>query len=419
MNSNAVSDSAEILAIAKNLIGKVPNVMDAAHNAISRGESVGNFRAWALGNLPSVSPVQNYSLAEVHSKDWSRYSISRAIANGGRDGFEREMSDEITRQTGKSPTGFFIPNEAFATRSLVAGTGTLGGFAVQTTNEGSEFIQALRNKSQVLNLGARVLQLSNPTTIPRQNGAGTVNWVGETVASTLTAVNFQQLTLTPYAVSAQHQYSKQLLVTSSPSIDSIVRDDILATIALEIDRVALHGTGSGQPTGIANTSGIGTVQLATNGLSLANSTAYPALVSLETTVAAANADMGNLGYLMRSGHRAALKTQQRFSNTDSPVFTQVKNPDGSVEGLVNGYRCLTTQNIATNLTAGTASGICSTIFFANWNDLILAEFGALDLVTDNYTLGANGVVKLYARKWVDVGLRRPASACLLTGVLTT
>jgi len=284
---------------------------------------------------------------------------------------------------------------------------------VQTSVMADEFIEILRNKSQVLNLGARVLNLPGPVTIPRQNGAGTVNWAGETVASTLTAINFQNLTLTPQAITAYHQYSKQLLQTANPSIDSLVRDDITQCIALAIDLAALHGTGSGQPTGIIATSGIGSVLAGTNGIQLSTyaATNYPALVSLESLVAAGNADVGSMAYLMRPGHRGALKGVQRFSSTDSPVFT----PDGTV----NGYKAAVSNQIATNITTGTATTICSAIFFGNWNELLIASFGSTDLVIDPYTAGANGVVRLYARRWCDIGVRHAASFSVLGGVLTT
>jgi HK97 family phage major capsid protein len=405
-------ESQEILAISKNLAGKVENVRDLADKAIGEGWTADQFRKQALNQLPEIKPIQSNPLADVKARDWDKYSIRKAIGmqmTGRHEGFEAEMHQELSRNSHIKPEGIIVPDAVFA-RNLIAGTNTLGGFAVQTTNAASEFIEILRNKSQVLNLGARVLNLSGPTTIPRQNGAGTVNWVGETVASTLTAVNFQQLTLTPQAVSAYHQYSKQLLAISDPSVDGIVRDDIAQTLALEIDRVALHGTGSGQPTGIAATSGIGTVLAATDSLLLSSygATAYPALVSLESAVAAANADQGSLAYLVRPAQRGTLKVLQRFASTDSPIFE---------DGMINGYRAEATNQIATNLTTGTATTICSAIFFGNWNELLVANFAnGTDLVVDPYTAGANGVVRLYARRWVDVGVRHAASFAMLGGI---
>ena len=233
------------------------------------------------------------------------------------------------------------------------------------------------------------------------------------MASTLTAINFQNLTLTPQAITAYHQYSKQLLQTANPSIDALVRDDITQTIALAIDLAALHGSGSGQPTGIINTSGIGSVAAKADGVLLATNAAtnYPQLVSLESLVAASNADVGSMAYLMRPGHRGALKGVQRFTSTDSPVF--------SPDGMVNGYKAAVSNQILTNLTTGTATTICSAIFFGNWNELLIASFGSTDLVIDPYTAGANGVVRLYARRWCDIGVRHSASFSVLGGILTT
>ena len=400
----------EINAIASRLDGRVPNIRDLANDAISQGISVDNFRQTALDKMPQAEPVREAKPLDVKPKEWANYSLARAISGlcGGRlEGFEAEMSQEIARRTGKSAQGAWIPDEAFA-RSAVAGTGTLGGMLVQTTNLASEFIEILRNKSQVLNLGARVLNLTNPVTIPRQNGAHTTNWAGETVASTLSSINLQQITLTPQAVTSNLQYSKQLLMENNPSIDMLLRNDITEQIGLAIDLAALHGTGSGQPTGIINTSGIGSVLLATNGLSLANATAYPALVSLESLIAAANADQGALAYLMRPAVRGQLRTQSRFANTNTPVF------EG---GQVNGYRAEVTNQIANNLTTGTATTITTPVFFGNWNELLIGSFGNTDLVVDPYTAGANGVVRLYARRWVDIGIRHPASFAVLGGVL--
>jgi HK97 family phage major capsid protein/HK97 family phage prohead protease len=412
--------ASEILAIAANLEGKVPNIREMANAAITSGKDVSEFRAQALDKLPEIQPVSAKSpLADVKARDWNNYSISRAIAmmlpGSKADGFEREISDEMSLKTGSRPTGLWIPDEAFvAKRNFVAGTNTLGGFLVQTDNAADQFVELLRNRAQVLNLGARVLNLSRPTTIPRQNAAGGVTIVAETTASTLSTGNFTQFTLTPQAASAYQQYSKQLLMENNPSIDALIRDDIMQQIALRIDLAALHGSGSGEPTGIIATTGIGTVLLSTNGLSLANTTAYPAMVSLETKVATANADVGALAYLMRPGQRGALKTQSRFASSDTPVW-DIRTPGQPV----NGYRAEVTAQIATNLTEGTATTICSTVFFGNWNDLIVAQFGATDIVSDPYTKAENGVVRILARRWFDIGVRHPASFAVLGGVLTT
>jgi HK97 family phage major capsid protein len=410
----------EISAICDNVRGKIPNVDELHGEAIRKGWSVEQTRAEIIVRLPMPAPISssNRSGLDVAERDLRKYSLSRAITqmcNGRLSGIEAELSQEIAKRQGKSPDGFWVPCEVM-TRNLIAGTNTLGGFVVETSNAGDQFIELLRNRSQVMRLGARTLMLDNPVTIPQQNAAGAVNWVGETVAATLGTGNFTQITLTPKGISAFQQYGKQLLATSNPSIDSIVRDDILASIATAIDLAALHGTGSSQPTGIANISGVGTVLLSANGLAINNATAYPALVSLESALGAANADQGSMAYLLRASIRGVLRTQTQFSSTDTPVYTSAP---GNVDGVINGYRAAISNQVANNLTTGTATTITTPIFFGNWNELLIGNFngGATDLVVDPYTLAANSVVRVIARQWVDINVRHPASFALLGGIL--
>ena len=411
-------EAAEILAIAKNLRGKVIDIDELANGAITSGQSVNDFRAAALSRLPEIKPMQKPILSDVPVRQWASYSITRAIQgqmDGKMSGLEKELSDEAALQTGQRAQGFWVPPQALA-RNMVAGTGTLGGFAVATDNLGSEFIELLRNRAMVAQLGARILTLNNPVTIPRHAAAGSANWLAETTASTLSTGNFEQLTLQPFGVSAFQQYSKQLLYTSNPSIDMIVQDDLNAIIGLAIDKAALHGSGSGQPLGIANTTGIGTISVAMLAAASLGSSLFPFMVSLETSVATSNADGGALAYLVNAKTRAAAKVTQQFATTGSdPVWMGQR--DGS--GILNGYRAHSSNQIAVNLTTGTATTICTAAFFGNWNELLIAQFngGATDIVIDPYTLAVNGVVRVLARRWVDIGVRHAASFAMGGGIL--
>jgi len=405
----------DINAIADRLDGRVPKIRALAVKAVTEGLTIEQFRAQAMEAMPAVQPIRSApSLLDVKPKDWQRYSITRAISQqieNKLSGFEGEMNTEMALKCGSRATGFWVPGEAFLQRNYIGGTGTLGGMLVSTPNDGSQFIELLRNRAKVAVLGARILNLNTPITIPRQSGAGTANWIGETVASTLSAGNFTQITLTPLGIGAFEQYSKQLLATNDPSIDALVRDDINQILALAIDKAALHGSGSPQPTGIAGTTGIGTVALAANAQALGNAAAYPAMVSLETSIATNNADVETMGYLMNPAARGALKTNPMFASTGMPVW----QPGNQV----NGYRAEVSNQIATNLTTGTATTICTAVFFGNWNDLMIAQFngGATDLVVDPYTLAVNGVVRILARRWVDIAARHPASFAMLGGIL--
>lgn len=410
------AEAKEILASAKLLRGKVPNIQDIADKAISEGQTVEQFRKAVQDALPELKPIDKPMLSDVPERDWKNYSITRAInaqvSGKGLSGFEREISDEIAKRTNHDAQGFWLPSEVFG-RNFETGTVSIGGALVQTTNAGDQFIALLRNRARVAMLGARTITLNGPTTIPKQTTAGSANWAAETVASTLSTGTFGQLTLTPKTVTAFQQYSKVLLETSNPSIDMLVRDDIANILAIAIDKAALHGTGTAQPTGIAGTTGINTVAYSANGLAINNATLYPFLVSLEGEVAADNADIGNLAYLVRPGHRSAAKTTVKWASTASPVWEE--------GNMLNGYRAEVTNQIATNLTTGTATTICSAIFFGDWSQVLIAQFagGATDIVVDPYVLAANRVVRILAHKMIDIGVRTPESFCVGGGLLTT
>jgi HK97 family phage major capsid protein/HK97 family phage prohead protease len=403
----------EINAIALRLRGKVPEIEKMAREAAEADTTVEQFRSQALAAMPDVQPVRAARPLDVSPKDLMRYSITRAINRhmaGKMDGIERELDDEMTLKIGSRASGFWLPGEVLAQRSFIAGTGTLGGMIVSTPTDGSQFVEMLRNRAKVAALGARIINLDSPVQIPRQAGAGSSNWVGETVAATLSTGNFEQITLTPLGVSAFQQYGKQLLATSNPSIDTLIRDDINMIIGLAVDKAALHGSGGSQPTGLAGTTGVNTVALSANALALGNATAYPAMVSLETLISSDNADVANMAYLMNAAARGSLKGVPRFASTDTPVWE---------DNQVNGYRAEVTQQIATNLTTGTATTICTAVFFGDWNQLIIAQFngGATDLVVDPFTLAANGVVRIIARRWVDIAVRHPEGFAILGGIL--
>jgi HK97 family phage major capsid protein len=262
-----------------------------------------------------------------------------------------------------------------------------------------------------------MISLSNPTTIPRQNAAGAVNWVGETTAATLSSGNFTQITLTPLGLSAFQQFGKQLLSESDPSIDALIRDDIMASIALEIDRVVFHGTGTPQPVGITGTTGVTTIALGANGAAFTVANAFRSAVSLESAVATANADQGSLAYVSNAKVRGRLKVIDENLATNSAKWVWRTNEAG--QQILNGYRAEVTNQVSSIQSQGTGTTQCSSLFFGNWQDVMIASFnnGATDLVIDPYTLAQNAVVRVLARHWCDIALRHPESIAVLLGIL--
>ena len=408
----------EIHLIADNLAASGYSIRDLETRAIQQNWDVQTFREAALLRSP-IKPIRAPQPLEMKPKDWARYSIARAIRmqlpDQQKDGIEHEVSQEIGHRLNKRSEGLWLPPEVLG-RNFVSGTGTLGGMLVQTDNLGDQFIELLRPASKVLALGARVLNLSGPATVPRQNASGSVNWVGETVAATLSTGNFTQITLTPNGLSAFQQYSKQLLFEGNPTVDNLIRDDILQSLGTEIDRVCLHGTGSGQPTGITATTGVTTIALGANGAAFSVANGRSSMLSLESAVAVANADGNTCAYLSNAKMRGRLKAIDQSQATNVARWVWQQTPNLSE---VNGYKAEVSNQVSAIQTQGTATTICSSVFFGNWQEVLIAQFnnGAVDMVVDPYTLAVNGVVRVIARQWVDIGVRHGASFSVLLGVL--
>jgi HK97 family phage major capsid protein len=267
---------------------------------------------------PSPAEASALGLTE---KEVRSYSISNAIlaaADGDwkRAGFERECSDEIAQRLGKQSGGFFVPSEIqTAKRDLsVAGGTTTGGALVGTDHMPGSFIEYLRSKTKMLQLGVSVMSglVGNPS-VPRQDGTATGYWVAEGVAPTESQAVFGQLGMSPKTCGAVTEFTRQLLVQSAPSIDQLVYADIAAVLARTIDKAIISGSGvSGQPTGILNTTGVSEVSM------IGGSFAFADAVAFETAIEEADAPDG-VAWLCRPSVKGTLKTRPKIGTT-FPVY---------------------------------------------------------------------------------------------------
>lgn len=359
---------------------------------------------------------QDAATVGMGRRDVQRYSLVRAIraamTNDWRGAeLEREASEATAQRLGRQPQGsFFVPADWLESRDLLVGTASAGGNTVATDLLAQNFIDLLRNRMIVREAGATMLTgLVGNVAIPRQSGGATAYWVAENTAATESGQTFDQVAMSPKTVGAFTDISRKLLLQSSIDVESLVRMDLATVLALAIDLASLHGSGSSnQPTGIAATSGIGSVAGGTNGA--APTLAH--LISLETEVAQDNADMGRLGYITNTKVRGKLKSTAMVASTDSRMVWQ----EGAMP--LNGYRGLITNQVRSDLDKGSTTGVCSALFFGNWADLIVGMWGGLDILVDPYTGGTAGTVRVVALQDVDVAVRHPQSFAAMLDALT-
>lgn len=352
----------------------------------------------------------------MSDKEVRRYSLVRAIqaaANRNWKGAELEMeaSAAVAKRMGQDPQGFFVPydwtHRSAEHRDLNVGTDTAGGHTVATDLLVSSFIDILRNRLVVRQAGATMLTgLVGDIAIPRQTGGATAYWVAESGAPTESQHTFDQVTMSPKTVGAFTDYSRKLLKQASIDVEMFVRDDIAAILALAIDLAGLHGSGSSnQPTGVAATSGIGSVAGGTNGAA----PDWADIIDLETEVSADNADVGRLAYVTNARVRGKLKQTEKASGTAQFVWNGTE---------LNGYTALVSNQVSSTLTKGTASGVCSAIFYGNWADLLVGMWGVLDMLVDPYTGSTSGTVRVVGLQDVDIAVRHAQSFAAMLDALT-
>jgi HK97 family phage major capsid protein len=359
---------------------------------------------------------QSASKLGLSKKEIKKFSLCRAIdacgsRNWNKAGFEAECSGEISKKLGRleaDQNRFFVPLElqvrenrmpmedlayALMKRDLTSGTGSAGGFLVDTANVG--FIELLRNRSVVLSMGARRLTgLQGNVAIPKQTVAATAVWLANE-ASTVTESQqtFAQVALTPKTVGGYTEISRLLLLQSNPSAEGLVMSDLAAVVALAVDLAGLTGSGaSGQPTGIINTAGIGGVTGA--------SIAYAGIVEFQTDVATGNALTGSCGYVATPVVAGLLKQRVKFTSTASPIW------DGQLlDANVDGYRGMASNQVPTG-----------DLLFGDFGQLVLGEWGVLELEVNPYANFQAGIVGVRALYSIDFGVRIPAAFSLATSV---
>lgn len=426
-------------------IGKTHNMGDIAERAVETGISVDAFRAQVLERLTAAGTLKPAESPEIgmSKKDVEQFSFCRAMLaamdpqNAARVApFEMEASraaqdkrgdsrkereaavtipvDVLSRALTISPDMLASAQRMYAQRDLVAGTATAGGNVVATDLLGASFIDLLRNAMILDSMGITWLRdLNGNIAIPSQTGGATGYWVAENAAPTESQQTVGQVVMTPKTVGAFTDFSRRLLLQSSIDVEAFVRADLAATLGQMIQSAAINGSGaSNQPLGILNASGIGAVAGGTNGAA----PTYDHMVDLESAVANANADAGNLAYLTNTKVRGKLRKTQEFAGTNGrPVWTSA----GRGEGEVLGYRAVTTNSVPSNLTKGTSSGVCSALIFGNWSELIIGMWGGLDIMLDPYTGSTAGTKRVVALQDVDVALRRAASFAVMADALTS
>ena len=409
---------------------------DLADQLVSNGSSVDACRQAILERI-DAKPVETAKPIEeqLSPKEKEQYARDYKITSGIRglltndwsdkaSGFAKEISQQIAKdsQRSNSSQSLFIPYSALAKRATYVTSGaTTGGNIVATDLLADDFIEALRNSTVMVGLGVQTLSgLVGDVAIPRRSGVASTGYLSsETAALSQAESTFDQISMTPKTLGTLSKFSRNMLIQATPGIEDLVRTDILDGINVGLDLGILNGTGSsGQPTGIMQTSGIGSVAMGTNGGAIT----VDALVDLETAMmednAAVNAD--SISYVTNAKVLGAIK-KLKTSGGEYLVNNNLQAIGrGGTPLVVNGYPLAMTNQVPSNLTKGSTSGSCSAVVMGDFSQAILGLFGSGIEITagedsDDF---AKNLVSIKGVVAFDVAVRHAQSFAAILDVTT-
>jgi HK97 family phage major capsid protein len=268
------------------------------------------------------------------------------------------------------------------------------GIINATTNTGGQYtvatdvynlLGALRGALVAVKAGATFLSgLKNDIQIPIYSGTTSL-WKGENTTAVDGAGAFTDVTLAPLRLTTFIDVSKMFLNQDSTSSEALLMDDIKESILhkLEASIFDANASGSGRPAGmlygVTNTS--------------TGATTFAKVVALETAIEGNNALTGTLAYVTTPALRGVGKTTQKATYAASFLID-----GGGIVATMNGYPIYSTSHMASGR-----------MIFGNFKDLIIANWGSLDILVDPYTQAALGAVRLVVNSYWNFARRRDVS----------
>ena len=346
-------------------------------------------------------------------------------------GFEREISAELAKQTGRAVQGILLPdfvgNRAAANPS--DGTLTLGtpGYADDSTTGGGitgiggtgkntiatmllagQFIDALV-ATLVLReqLGAEVLTgLVGNIAIPK-GGSISGGWVAEGSNVAKKNPTFGQIEATPHTYGAYVDITRKLLLQSSVNVQAKVLEWLMYACASGIETAAFQGAGtSGAPTGLCTA-------LNSAATAWSNAPTFDKIVDLVAATKTANSYKPSMKFVGNAGVWAKLAKTR-----DYEVLTDGASTPKNVGAIGGSVRLLDT---ATNKVIGRdfveANLMPSAkLLFGDFTQLSVCLWSGTDIIVDPYANDTNGGLRLVALQDSDILIKRPESFALATGV---
>jgi HK97 family phage major capsid protein len=342
----------------------------------------------------------------------NKYSFKRAVemaATGRREGIEFEMHQEAAAEFQRAGVSVaahsvLLPSDVFKRDMTATGgtSGSEGGVNIQTNVGG--IIDVLLPATVLNGLGVtRFDNLTGNLDLPQASTQPSAGWNTENGTATEKSPAFGKVSFSPKRLAAFIQVSNQLLRQSSNSIDAYVRQYLINAMAQELEKAAIKGGGTNEPTGIIGNSNVNVIFAggAASNSTNANGAAVVWADVVNAMKAVENSNAMGQAYLTNPLVKAALQTTARQSSGVEGNFILQ-----SGAGELNGYPLAVTTNVPSNLSKGTSSTL-SGMIFGDFSKLAIASWGGMELTVDPFSGATAGLTNMVLNSYMDVNLLQP------------
>ena len=300
---------------------------------------------------------------------------------------------------------------------------SLGGYLVEPT-QSPEIIELLRPAVVVQRAGAQEIPLpvSGMLSIPKQTGGVATAWVGESenIKSRITTnAAFGQLLLIAKKLATFQQLSSELITSSTPAAEALIRKDMALAMAEKEDLTWLEGAGTQvTPLGMINNPNVTSFTASTTGGN--GDTFNPQDVQISiATVEEQNAPMQ--AWIMRPKMLAVILTRRANQGTAGAgefMWDIIKDPTNRTGYVLGGYPVFTTTQVSgVRVKAGGATN--TYILLGTFSEALIGRKATLEIKASAEAGTAFETDQVWLRGITrsDFGLRHPAAIVFIDDLL--
>lgn len=379
-------ETREILAL-----GDKYHLRSFAHDHALKGTSLDAFRLALAAKLADSSP-NRVGLSDADLQRYSLLGAIRTVWEGGdlrsaHGGVELEAHRALCDRLGPcQPNTFRVPQEVLE-RDLTVASATGGGYLKAGT--AVSFVEAMRASSVLLRAGALHLPgLVGDLVLARESAEGTAYWLPtEGTPATESQQTFGAVSLRPKNLVGIMVLSQQLVRQVSPAVEQALMASLGKTVGKAYDRGGINGSGaSGEPTGILNTAGLGTV--------VGTSLGHAGLVELQSDLADSEVEASAETASYITTPTVAKLLKGRYIGSGAVPLWSGNLWRGEIEGLA---------------ASATKQMPAATMLFGDFSQVVIGDWGGLSIEVNPYHHFPSGKVSMRAWYTADVAVRHPAA----------